>query len=85
MIVVFDVGNSEITIGIFNVGELLSHWRLTTAAPRTADELALLIRSIAGPEIASPGGAQGSAICSVVPAITPMLAEACEMCFGHKP
>ena len=85
MIVVFDVGNSEITIGIFDGEDLVSHWRLTTAAPRTADELALLIRSITGTDIASPGGAEGSAICSVVPAITPMLAEACEMCFGSKP
>ena len=85
MIVVFDVGNSEITIGTFEGEELVSHWRLTTAAPRTADELALLIRSIVGPEVASPGGAEGSAICSVVPAITPMLSEACEMSFGAKP
>jgi type III pantothenate kinase len=85
MIVVFDVGNSEITIGTFEREDLTSHWRLTTAAPRTADELALLIRSILGNEVASPGGAEGSAICSVVPAITPMLVEACEMCFGAKP
>ena len=85
MIVVFDVGNSEITIGIFDGENLVSHWRLTTAAPRTADELALLIRTITGSEIATPGGAEGSAICSVVPAITPMLAEACEMSFGQKP
>ena len=85
MIVVFDVGNSEITVGVFDADELVSHWRLTTAAPRTADELALLIRSLTGAEIATPGGAEGSAICSVVPAITPMLAEACEMCFGTKP
>lgn len=85
MIVVFDVGNSEITIGVFEGEELVSHWRLTTAAPRTADELALLIRSITGTEIASPGGAEGSAICSVVPAITPMLVEACEICFGARP
>jgi type III pantothenate kinase len=85
MIVVFDVGNSEITIGTFEGDDLTSHWRLTTAAPRTADELALLIRSILGNEVASPGGAEGSAICSVVPAITPMLVEACEMCFGAKP
>src|ERR1700682_3996686 len=82
MIVVFDVGNSEITIGIFRGEELVSHWRLTTAAPRTADELAILIRSITGDAIAS---ITGSAICSVVPSITPMLAEACEMCFGRKP
>jgi type III pantothenate kinase len=46
VIVVFDVGNSEITIGIFDGEDLVSHWRLTTAAPRTADELALLIRSL---------------------------------------
>lgn len=85
MIVVFDVGNSEITVGVFDGEDLVSHWRLTTAAPRTADELALLIRSIVGPDLATPGGADGSAICSVVPAITPMLAEACEMCFGGKP
>lgn len=85
MIVVFDVGNSEITVGIFDGEKLVSHWRLTTAAPRTADELALLIRTIIGSEMASPGGVEGSAICSVVPAITPMLAEACEMCFGQKP
>jgi len=85
VIVVFDVGNSEITIGTFERDELLSHWRLTTAAPRTADELTLLIRSIVGPEVATPGKVEGSAICSVVPAITPMLAEACEMSFGAKP
>jgi type III pantothenate kinase len=85
MIVVFDVGNSEITIGIFDGEELVSHWRLTTAPPRTADELAILIRSVTGDAMSSPGGITGSAICSVVPAITPMLVEACEMCFGRKP
>jgi type III pantothenate kinase len=85
MIVVFDVGNSEITIGIFRGEELVSHWRLTTTAPRTADELAILIRSVTGDAVASAEVITGSAICSVVPSITPRLAEACEMCFGRKP
>lgn len=85
MIVVFDVGNSEITAGIFDGEELVSHWRLTTAAQRTADELAILIRSITGTSFGSPVTAEGSAICSVVPAVTPMLAEACEMCFDAMP
>ena len=85
MIVVFDVGNSEITVGVFDGDDLVAHWRLTTAAPRTADELAILIRSIVGPDLATPGGPDGSAVCSVVPAITPMLVEACEMCFGGRP
>lgn len=85
MIVAFDVGNSEITIGIFDDAELVSHWRLTTAAPRTADELAILIRSLTGDAIESSVAGVGSAICSVVPGVTPMLAEACELCFGRKP
>ena len=85
MIVAFDVGNSEITIGLFDDSKLASHWRLTTTAPRTADEFALLIRSILGGSSANPGRVQGSAICSVVPAVTPMLATACELSFGQKP
>ncbi|HEX6627551.1 MAG TPA: type III pantothenate kinase [Gemmatimonadaceae bacterium] len=85
MIVAFDVGNSEITVGLFDDTELRSHWRLTTAAPRTADEFALLIRSILGNDFGTAGRVQGSAICSVVPSVTPMLADACEMSFGHRP
>lgn len=85
MIVAFDVGNSEITVGLFDDTQLTSHWRLTTAAPRTADEFALLIRSILGGDFSTPGRVQGSAICSVVPSVTPMLAAACEMSFGQTP
>jgi len=85
MIVAFDVGNSEITVGVFDDSQLTSHWRLTTAAPRTADEFALLIRSILGGDFSMPGRVHGSAICSVVPSVTPMLAAACELSFGHKP
>ncbi len=85
MIVVFDVGNSEITVGIFDGDELVSHWRLTTAAQRTADELAILIRSLTGTAFGEGATASGSAICSVVPSVTPMLAEACEMCFDAVP
>jgi len=85
MIVVFDVGNSEITVGMFDGEELVSHWRLTTAAQRTADELAILIRSITGTAFGAAVTASGSAICSVVPAVTPMLAEACETCFDATP
>jgi type III pantothenate kinase len=85
MIVAFDVGNSEITVGIFDGDELVSHWRLTTAAQRTADELAILIRSVTATAFGEGVSASGSAICSVVPSVTPMLAEACEMCFDAVP
>jgi len=85
MIVAFDVGNSEITVGLFDDRELTSHWRLTTASPRTADEFTLLIRSILGGDFGTTRRVNGAAICSVVPAVTPMLAQACEISFGQKP
>ena len=85
MIVAFDVGNSEITVGLFDDSQLTSHWRLTTAAPRTADEFTLLIRSRLGGDFDLLGAVQGSAICSVVPAVTPTLAAACEILFRAKP
>jgi pantothenate kinase, type III len=85
LIIAFDVGNSEITIGLFEGEELVSHWRLTTAAQRTADELSLLIRSIIAADGRKTDSIQGAAICSVVPQLTPMLAQACKASFGKDP
>jgi len=85
LIIAFDVGNSEITIGIFDGEKLVSHWRLTTAAQRTADELSLLLRSILSADGKELTAINGAAICSVVPQLTPMLAEACRECFGKEP
>lgn len=84
MILVFDVGNSEITIGIFDGEKLKSHWRLTTGAERTADELTLLIQSTVGAAALKPKSIRGTAICSVVPSVTQKLANACEKTFGKK-
>jgi type III pantothenate kinase len=85
LIIAFDVGNSEITIGIFDGEKLASHWRLTTAAQRTADELGLLIRQILAADSRDPRTLSGAAVCSVVPQLTPMLVEACRACFGAEP
>ncbi len=77
MILVFDVGNTETTVGLFDDAELVRHWRLTTDASRTPDELGLVIAMLlqaAGVQARQVGGA---AIGSVVPPITGPLAEAC--------
>lgn len=85
MIIAFDVGNSEITIGIFEGESLVAHWRLTTSAQRTADELALLIRSVVTGDARKTASISGAAICSVVPQLTPMLFEACRQVFNFDP
>jgi type III pantothenate kinase len=82
MILTFDVGNTETTVGLFDGEKIYAHWRITTGVPRTHDEFGLLIRSMLADGGIEPREIQGSAICSVVPPVTRPLAEACENCFG---
>ena len=82
MILVFDVGNTETTIGLFAGDALRAHWRVMTSVSRTPDELGLLIRSLLQASDVAPAAVTGTAIGSVVPAVTQPLAEACARCFG---
>ena len=85
MILTFDVGNTETTVGLFEGEIVRSHWRFTTSLPRTSDEFVLLLRSFLHAEGMQPGTVTGTAICSVVPPVTQTLARACEDCFGMPP
>lgn len=85
MILVFDVGNTETTLGLFDGETLRAHWRVLTEVARTPDEIALLLRGLLGTVATSPDDVNGSAIGSVVPALTESLAEACRMLFGAPP
>lgn len=83
MILVFDVGNTETTVGLFDATSLRSQWRVTTVQDRTPDELALLIRQLLDSLAVPPTAIAGTAIGSVVPAVTGSLAEACEQYLGR--
>jgi type III pantothenate kinase len=55
VILAFDVGNTETTVGLFDDLELRAHWRLTTDAGRTADEVGLDLRALlASVDVALP-------------------------------
>jgi type III pantothenate kinase len=82
MILVFDVGNTELTIGLFNGAELRGHWRLMTDAPRTADEFGVLLRELLSASGFAPDVVDGAAIGSVVPRVTAPLRESCVQYFG---
>lgn len=85
MILVFDVGNTETTIGLFDGESLRRHWRIVTDVSRTPDEIALLIRGLLGTTGEEVARVTGTAIGSVVPGLTGTLAEACEALFGAPP
>jgi type III pantothenate kinase len=85
MILVFDVGNTETTVGLFDGEALRGHWRVTTDVNRTPDEIALLIRALLSSDGVDRAAIDRAAIGSVVPALTAPLAEACEQAVGAKP
>ena len=45
MQLVVDVGNTETVIGLTSsTRDLISHWRVSSSAPRTSDETTVLVR-----------------------------------------
>jgi type III pantothenate kinase len=85
MILAFDVGNSETTIGLCKGLKVKQRWRVTTDGNRTPDEVFLLLLALLDSVGAKPASVKGSAIGSVVPSVTAPLAEACERLTGHRP
>lgn len=82
MILTFDIGNTETVIGLFEAGELLDHWRITTRSERTVDELGLLVRSLIRESGFGLDRLRAAAIGSVVPPATPATIDMCERHLG---
>ncbi|HEY8484603.1 MAG TPA: type III pantothenate kinase [Longimicrobiales bacterium] len=82
MILVFDVGNTETVIGLFEADALLDHWRISTHPERTVDELGLLVRSLIRESGFNVDRIRAAAIASVVPPMTPILVEMCDRHIG---
>jgi len=77
MILVFDVGNTEITIGLFADAELRGHWRIVSGVQRSADEFRVLVNGLLTVDSFGTDDIRGAAIGSVVPGVTEALAAAC--------
>ena len=75
MLLALDVGNTEITIGLFAGAELERSWRVTTPPSRTADEWAALLRAFFSQSGLDITDVDRSIIASVVPSHTEALAD----------
>ncbi|MCL1918019.1 MAG: type III pantothenate kinase [Peptococcaceae bacterium] len=69
----FDVGNTNIVIGIFCEGSLIQRWRVSTEKNRSADEYAVLMAQLLDFVDMEFEYIQGAVISSVVPPATPAL------------
>jgi type III pantothenate kinase len=77
MLLTFDVGNTETTIGLFDGEQLRAHWRIMTDVARSADELGVLLRALLAGADLGVRDVHGVAIGSVVPRVTTPLELAC--------
>ncbi len=69
MLLALDVGNTNITMGVFDKEKLLRTMRITTKLPRTSDEYGILLRSLMRENDIDPGRITAAIISSVVPAV----------------
>jgi type III pantothenate kinase len=85
MLLAADVGNTEITLGLFAGERLLAHWRLTTVTERTPDEWAAMLMSFLTHAGHSTHEVRAAVEASVAPAVTETLAEGIERALGFTP
>jgi type III pantothenate kinase len=85
MILLVDIGNTNIVIGVCDGKVLRSHWRLETRRERTSDEYHLLVRQLLQSENITRQDIDGAILASVVPPLTRTIAMAVERSVGVRP
>ncbi len=85
MLLVLDVGNTNIVAGVYKGDELLVHWRLSSDRSRTSDEYGILIGNMFSYSNLSMKEITDVAISTVVPPLTVPLARMCKRYFGKNP
>lgn len=81
MLLALDVGNSNVTIGVFEGSTLRERWRLRTIHDQTADEWGILMRNLFALNSLDLARVDGIVIASVVPQVDSVLAEMAEHYF----
>jgi type III pantothenate kinase len=85
MLLAIDVGNSNITIGVFEGRELRTRWRLRTVHEQTEDEWGILFRNLFAMSSLDLGRIDGVIVASVVPPLDPTLTGMAGRYFGQQP
>jgi type III pantothenate kinase len=85
VLLVVDVGNTNIVLGVFQEKELLCHWRISTDRQRTTDEYGMLIYNLFQHNKMDMKQIRSVIISSVVPPLIVPLQRMCVRYFGGEP
>lgn len=85
MLLVIDVGNTNIVLGLFEGEELHQSWRVNTSRQKTADEYGILFRALLEHSNFSAEMVHAVIISSVVPPLTSEIVRMIKRYFEHEP
>jgi len=85
MLFVVDIGNTDITLGVFEGENIRATWRLTTGVHRLVDEYASLLLNLLRHRGVEITDIKNVAMCSVVPPLTAIFEQLFKRYFNVSP
>jgi type III pantothenate kinase len=85
MLLALDIGNTAITIGVFEGEKLRARWSIATDVENLVDEYAILLLNLLRTAGLGPGEVDEAILGSVVPSLTPVFQEVCRRYFTVTP
>ena len=85
MLLVIDIGNTDIAIGAFKGERLYATWHIATVIHRMADEYATLLLSLLDHQGLDKSDIEETALCSVVPPLTATFEDMLQRYFHISP
>lgn len=85
MLLALDIGNTAITIGVFDGERLRARWSIATDVENLVDEYAILLLNLLRTENLSAADVDEAIMGSVVPSLTPVFQDVCRRYFSVTP
>jgi type III pantothenate kinase len=85
MLLVLDIGNTNIVAGVYRGAKLLHSWRFASDRLKTSDEFVVLLIDLFNQAKLKPKQIKASIVASVVPPLVPVLCEALRGLFAVEP
>lgn len=85
MLLTIDVGNTNISYGLFDKSELVFHFRSESSRSKTSDEHIVFVRSILDSKRIEPQVVDAAIVASVVPPLTDTMVAVVRRAFARDP
>lgn len=85
MLLVVDIGNTNVVLGLYDGTRLLHTFRISSSRTRTADEYGVMLYQLAQQRKIDVTAVEGTIVASVVPPLTETMSNALRTTFAREP